>query len=60
VVSWVTSLSVGLGSIVGLTAFMSCIRANKRRFEEGVWGDVCDVSSPKLDNFVVRPKDRRW
>jgi hypothetical protein len=51
------NISVGLGSTLGLTTFMSCIGVDKLGFGEE---DVRDVLSLKLNMSAIKPKDKKW
>lgn len=55
-VAWVVSLSVGLGSTLGLIALTSRINVNKLWFEEM----PLMLEIFELDKSMVRLEDKRW
>ncbi len=54
--AWVVSLSVGLGSTLGLIALTSRINVNKLWFEEM----PLMLEIFELDKSMVRLEDKRW
>lgn len=59
-VAWVMSLSVRLGSTIGLTTLVSYISVGEWRFEERGHGDVHDALNPKLDKSMIKLENERW